>query len=98
MFTIQKSDKFDNWLARITDPTGKALITLALDKAMLGNFGDHAPVGHGVFEMRIHYGPGYRLYYTRVGKVIYLILLGGTKRNQQRDIVKAISEANSIKG
>jgi putative addiction module killer protein len=65
---------------------------------MLGNFGDHAPVGHGVFEMRIHYGPGYRLYYTRVGKVIYLILLGGTKRNQQRDIVKAISEANSIKG
>ena len=58
-----------------------------------GNFGDCQPVGSGVSEMRIHYGPGYRLYYTRRGEVFYLLLLGGDKSTQKRDIARALEMA-----
>jgi putative addiction module killer protein len=57
--------------------------------AELGNFGDHKPLGGGLFEMRIHYGPGYRLYYARREDVVYLLLMGGSKATQARDIKRA---------
>ncbi|WP_337961895.1 type II toxin-antitoxin system RelE/ParE family toxin [Brucella intermedia] len=60
------------------------------------NFGDTEPVGHGVSEMRIHYGPGYRLYYTRQAGIVYLLLIGGDKSTQKRDIKKAIEMAATL--
>lgn len=96
MNIFQKSDEFDAWLTGLKDHVGKAQIVLRLDRAVKGNFGDCEPVGEGVFEMRIHYGPGYRLYFTRRGAVIYLLLLGGNKATQKRDIKHAIEMASTL--
>ncbi len=71
------------------DPIGKARIANRIRSAEQGNFGDCEPVGDGVSEMRIHCGPGYRVYYARKGKVMYLLLCGGDKSTQGRDIKQA---------
>ena len=84
-----RTAEFDAWLSGLRDKVGKARILQRLDAAQHGNFGDCAPVGEGVSEMRIHAGPGYRLYFTRRGEVIYLLLLGGDKSTQGRDIKRA---------
>lgn len=89
MNTILRTEAFNKWLLKLKDPRGKARIIERIRSAERGNFGDSEPVGHGVSEMRIHFGPGYRVYFTRVGNVVYLLLCGGTKRTQQRDIAKA---------
>ncbi|MEY4590118.1 MAG: hypothetical protein RL497_2194 [Pseudomonadota bacterium] len=86
MNTLLKSYEFDVWLSGLRDVIAKAQVIARIRSAQLGNFGDQAPVGGGVYEMRIHVGPGYRLYYTRTDNVVYLLLLGGTKKSQQRDI------------
>ena len=96
MNIILKSDKFDDWLSKLRDKKAKAKIALRLGRAEQGNFGDCEPVGEGVSEMRIHYGPGYRLYFTRRGEVVYLLLLGGDKSTQQKDIRQAIEMANNL--
>ena len=96
MNIFQKSDEFDVWLAGMKDPVGKAQIALRLDRAAKGNFGDCEPVGGGVSEMRIHYGPGYRVYFTRRDEVIYLLLLGGDKSTQKRDIKRAMEMASTL--
>lgn len=96
MNILLKSDKFDDWLSSLKDKKAKAKIALRLGHAEQGNFGDCEPVGEGVLEMRIHYGPGYRLYFTRRGEVVYLLLLGGDKSTQQQDIKKAIEMANNL--
>ena len=62
-----------------------------------GNFGLVAPVGEGISEMKINYGPGYRVYYTRIGDVVFLLLVGGDKSSQQRDILKAKQMAKIIR-
>ena len=89
MITFLRTDEFDHWLAGLKDHVGKARVLQRLDAAQHGNFGDCAPVGGGVSEMRIHTGPGYRVYFTRRGEVIYLLLLGGDKSTQHRDIQRA---------
>ena len=96
MNILLKSDKFDAWLSNLRDKKAKAKIALRLGRAEQGNFGDCEPVGEGVSEMRIHYGPGYRLYFTRRGEVVYLLLLGGDKSTKQQDIAKAIEMANTL--
>jgi len=96
MNIFQKSAEFDLWLAGLKDHVGKALILLRLDRASRGNWGDCEPVGEGVSEMRIHHGPGYRVYFTRRGAVIYLLLLGGEKSSQKRDIKHAITMARTL--
>lgn len=68
------------------DPIGKARIVSRVRSAEAGNFGDCEPVGEGVSEMRIHHGPGYRVYYSRKGDVVYLLLCGGNKSTQKSDI------------
>jgi putative addiction module killer protein len=68
---------------------GKARIIARIRSAEHGNFGDCEPVGEGVSEMRIHTGPGYRVYYSRRGKIVYLLLSGGDKSSQKRDIKRA---------
>ena len=74
----------------------KARITAQIRAAGLGNFGDVRPVGSGVFEMRFPYGPGYRAYYVRRGAVTYLLLIGGDKSTQSRDIQKAKDMAATL--
>lgn len=96
MNIFQKSDEFDARLADMKDNIGKARIVLRLDRAAKGNFGDCEPVDEEVSEMRIHFGPGYRLYFTRRDAVIYLLLMGGDKSTQKRDIKRAIEMANTI--
>lgn len=78
MNTFQRSDEFDAWLAALKDRLGRARIALRIRSAEHGNFGDCEPVGEGVSEMRIHFGPGYRVYFIRRGEVLYLLLLGAT--------------------
>jgi putative addiction module killer protein len=96
MITFQKSEEFDVWLLGLKDHVGKAQIALRLDRAAQGNFGDCEPVGNGVSEMRIHFGPGYRVYFTRRGAVLYLLLMGGDKASQKRDIKRAIEMARLL--
>ncbi len=89
MYTILRTETFDTWLSRLKDTRGKARIIERIRSVERGNPGDCGPVGKGVSEMRIHFGPGYRVYFTRLDKVIYVLLCGGTKRGQNRDIAKA---------
>ena len=91
-----KSDEFDGWLSALKDPVGKALIARRIERAEAGTFGDCEPVGEGVSEMRIHHGPGYRVYFTRRGEVVYLLLSGGDKSSQKRDIKRAIEMARAL--
>ena len=93
MNTFERSEEFDAWLAGLKDKVGRARIAHRIRSAEHGNFGDCEPVGEGVSEMRIHVGPGYRAYFTRRAEVVYLLLLGGDKSSQKRDIKRAIEMA-----
>lgn len=97
MNSFLRSEEFDAWLACLKDKIGRARIISRIRSAELGNFGDCEPVGHGVSEMRVHFGPGYRVYYTRRGEAIYFLLLGGDKSSQKRDIKRAIEMALELK-
>ena len=97
MFTVLRSDSFDKWLTKLKDAKGKARIVARIRSAELGNLGDVKSIGKGVNEMRIHYDPGYRVYFTRRGRLVILLLVGGDKSSQKRDIKRAITLANTIK-
>jgi putative addiction module killer protein len=96
MNTFLRTDEFDAWLSALKDKIGRARIAHRIRAAEHGNFGDCEAVGCGVSEMRVHVGPGYRIYYTRRGDVIYLLLLGGDKSSQKRDIKRAIDMARAL--
>lgn len=96
MNTMLKSDEFDTWLSNLQDRVAKARIVQRIRAAELGHFGDTKPVGEGVHEMRVHVGPGYRLYYTRRAEQVYWLLSGGDKSTQRRDIEQAIQMARHI--
>ncbi|WP_342653770.1 type II toxin-antitoxin system RelE/ParE family toxin [Pseudomonas sp. F3-2] len=96
MIFFERSTSFSRWLRSLKDKAGQQRIFARIDAATEGNFGDCQPVGDGVFEMRIHYGPGYRVYLTRRDKVIYLLLIGGDKSSQARDIHQAREMAKSL--
>ena len=98
MVTIIQSSVFDAWLSALTDPKAKARILARLRSAMLGNFGDCEPVGEGVSEMRVHVGAGYRIYYMRTGTTVYVLLTGGSKSSQKKDIAWAKKMAREFKG
>lgn len=97
MVEIIKSATFDRWLRKLRDPRAKARIEMRIRRLGLGNPGDVQPVGGGLSEMRIDYGPGYRVYYMQSGAVLIVLLCGGDKRSQQRDINKARSLASEWK-
>jgi putative addiction module killer protein len=84
-------------LSALADPKAKARILARLRSAMLGNFGDCEPVGEGVSEMRVHVGPGYRVYFVRTGATVYVLLTGGDKSSQQKDIARAKRMARELK-
>jgi putative addiction module killer protein len=90
MTEIRRTDEFADWLKRLHDATARARINLRIDRVSLtGNLGDVKAVGEGVGELRIDYGPGYRLYFAKRGTEIILLLIGGDKSSQQRDIEQA---------
>lgn len=97
MFTLIRSSDFDEWLALLADQKGKARIIARIRSAEHGNFGDCEPVGDGVSEMRVHFGPGYRVYFTRRDSTIYVLLTGGDKSTQMRDIKRAKRMARELK-
>jgi putative addiction module killer protein len=82
-------DLFARWLEELADRQARVRIKTRIDRVSLGNFGDVEPVGEVVSELRIDWGPGYRVYFARVGKTILLLLCGGDKRTQRRDIENA---------
>ena len=83
--TEDGADHFDRWLRR-QNPQVRARVQTRIDRIELGNFGDHHGVGSGVFELRLNFGPGYRIYYGLDGDELVILLGGGSKRLQQRDI------------
>ena len=89
MLTIRQSETFRQWLANLDDREAAARIIVRIRRASLGNLGDAKSVGKGVSEMRIDYGPGYRVYFTRRGRELILLLCGGDKKTQARDIARA---------
>lgn len=97
MFELRETAEFSEWLGRLRDREARARIQVRLQRLRLGLFGDAKPVGEGVGELRIDYGPGYRVYYIRQGAELIVLLCGGDKRRQQQDIVRAIALARGLK-
>jgi putative addiction module killer protein len=93
-----QTEVFGSWLSRLKDPRGKGRIIERIRSAERGNFGDSHSIGSGVSEMRVHSGPGYRVYFVRTGKMEYVLLCGGSKRGQKRDIARALELAHLITG
>ena len=96
MNTVVRTAEFDSWLATLKDLRGKARIIDRIRSAERGNFGNRASIGGGVSEMRIHFGPGYRIYFCRTVDADCVLLCGGTKRGQRRDIVRARAMAAHV--
>ncbi|MBN2885504.1 MAG: type II toxin-antitoxin system RelE/ParE family toxin [Chromatiaceae bacterium] len=94
MFEILKTDTFDQWLRSLRDRAAVARINARLRRAALGHLGDCKPVGEGVSEMRVFCGPGYHLYFTRKGSALIVLLCGGDKSTQLRDIERAKAMAS----
>jgi putative addiction module killer protein len=89
VFQIQRTDVFADWLAKLRDAKGKARILSRLESMTQGNLGDAKSVGGGVRELRVHVGPGYRVYFAQTGRIVLLLLCGGDKSTQKRDIEQA---------
>ena len=96
MNTVLRTAVFDRWFQKLKDKRGEARVVARIRAAERGNFGDCRSVGNGVYEMRIHFGPGYRLYFCREDDIVYVLLCGGTKRGQRRDIVRARAMAKNL--
>lgn len=97
MAELFKTSVFDAWLRALRDRRAAARIQVRMDRLVLGNPGDVKPVGSGISEMRIDYGPGYRIYFTRRGPVVIVLLCGGDKGSQGRDIETAKALSNEWK-
>ena len=97
MLTLLRTPTFNEWIARLADLRGRARVLARLKSATYGNFGDCDAVGEGVSEMRIHHGPGYRVYFFRNGSTMYVVLCGGDKSTQGRDIELAKALAREIR-
>lgn len=96
MFEIRKTEHFARWLDELRDIKARARIQARIERLSLGNSGDVKPVGAGVSELRIDYGPGYRVYFKKVGRTIIILLVGGDKRSQDSDIKTALSLARNL--
>ena len=96
MIEIRKTDVFTNWFNCLRDRRAKARIQARIDRLEVGHFGDVAPVGEGVSELRIFYGPGYRVYFVKQGLAIVILLSGGNKSTQNSDLVEAKELAKQL--
>ncbi len=97
MKKIYTTEAFDGWFASLRDKQSARRIQARIDRAEEGNFGDHKSVGEGVSEMRIHHGPGFRVYFTLRGLEIVILLAGGDKSSQTKDIELAHDLARQLK-
>ena len=96
MIEVRKTQHFSRWFESLKDRRAKARIQARIDRVETGNLGDSKPVGEGVSELRIHYGPGYRVYFVQRGTTIVILLSGGDKSNQKSDISKAKALAKQL--
>lgn len=96
MYTVQQTETFVRWLTALRDHQAKARIVARVRRAGLGNLGNVKPVGAGVSKMRIDIGPGYRVYFVRRHESVILLLCGGDKSSQARDIKRAIAMADDL--
>lgn len=97
MIEMLRSDTFDRWLSGLRDRRAVVRIAARLDRLAAGSPGDAQPVGEGISELRIHYGPGYRVYFIQKGRVLIVLLCGGDKSTQDRDIRQAKALASEWK-
>ena len=93
---VRQTDIFADWFAALRDREARARITARIRRLSLGNPGDVKPVGSGVSELRIDDGPGYRVYYVARGSTLVILLCGGDKRTQNRDIARALELAQEV--
>jgi len=93
---VRQTERYAKWFASLRDRQARARIDARIRRLSLGNPGDAQPVGEGVSELRIDYGPGYRVYFARRGDKVVILLAGGDKRTQRRDIKLAIELARRL--
>jgi len=96
MIKIRKTEVYTKWLNNLKDVRAKARILVRVERLAYGNPGDVKPVGEGISELRINYGPGYRLYYKKHGQEVIILLAGGDKSTQTRDIKTALNLAHNL--
>lgn len=96
MLEIRKTEVFARWLDGLRDVRARARVQVRIERLATGNAGDVQPVGEGVSEMRIDYGPGYRVYFKKIGREIVILLAGGDKRTQSADIKTAVRLARNL--
>jgi putative addiction module killer protein len=89
MIEVRQTEVFSSWIRKLRDERARGRIEIRIRRLSLGNFGDVKPVGEGISELRIDYGPGYRVYLQRQGNLLVLLLVGGDKKTQDADIAKA---------
>jgi putative addiction module killer protein len=96
MIEIRQTELFARWFAGLRDARARARIQVRIDRLQIGNPGDVKPVGEGISEIRIDYGPGYRVYFVQRGTAYVVLLAGGDKKSQGRDIAKALELARGL--
>ena len=96
MFQVRKTETFVRWLDGLRDIRARARVQVRIERLAEGNAGDVEPVGEGVSELRIDYGPGYRVYFKRLGREVVILLAGGDKRTQSADIKTALRLARNL--
>lgn len=96
MFEIRKTETYALWLDELRDIRARARIQVRVERLAAGNAGDAKPVGEGVSELRIDYGPGYRVYFTKRGRNVVILLAGGDKSTQSTDIKTALRLARNL--
>jgi putative addiction module killer protein len=97
MIEIRRTETFDRWLRKLRDPNAKARIQIRIDRLARGLFGDVKDIGQGLSELRVDYGPGYRVYMMRRGDMLMILLCGGDKRTQDNNIKQAKMMADEWK-
>jgi putative addiction module killer protein len=98
MFEVIRTNAFATWLQELEDRKAAVRINARVARLSLGNFGDHKPISDGLSELRIDTGPGYRAYYTRRGRTLIMLLIGGAKGTQKRDIKRALEMMEKLEG
>jgi putative addiction module killer protein len=96
MIEVRQTEEYSEWFANLRDKQARARINARIRRLSLGNPGDVKPVGEGVSELRIDYGPGYRVYFLQRGREVVILLAGGDKRTQQKDIQTSLELARNL--